>query len=57
MSLITKSLGRNNEYMIDQGGLSHAEAKEQAKKLRSKGFLARIAPYEGRWATWIKRVH
>lgn len=55
MSLITKSFGKRNEFMIDKGGLTNSEAKRRAKKLRQKGFRARIAPYEGKWATWIKR--
>jgi hypothetical protein len=56
MSLIAKSFGTHKEYMIDQGGLTHAQAKARAKILRGRGFQARIAPYEGQWATWIRRV-
>lgn len=56
MALITKSFGRGKEYLIDKGGLTHSQAKIRAKKLRSKGFMARISPYEGKWATWIKRI-
>jgi len=57
MSLITKSFGKHKEYMIDQGGLTHSQAKKRARSLRDTGMLARIAPYEGEWATWIKRIH
>ena len=54
MSLITKSFGPHKEYMIDQGGLTHAQAKTRTKELHKNGVQARIAPYEGEWATWIR---
>ena len=60
MSLITKvfSVKGNKfrrEYMIQQGGLTHPQAKARAKSLRKRGFQARIASHEGQWATWIRR--
>ena len=56
MGIITKSFGVHKEYMIDQGGLTHAQAKARTKSLHKRGFQARISPYEGEWATWIRRV-
>lgn len=55
MGLITKSFGVHKEYMIDQGGLTHSQAKARVNILHKRGCLARIAPYEGEWATWIRR--
>ena len=55
MSIITKSFGKHKEYMIDQGGLTHAQAKTRSQKLHKRGFQARISPYEGQWSTWIRR--